>query len=137
MSIRHVEVARASSGDRVATAGRALVISQHDVVRRQLVAYLGRTPGLVVSGAAFSWEAIVHAGPGVVVLDLSRLSEHDLARGLDAAQRAGAQVIALASIHDAAAEQMVTRSGGRYRLKSAGADDLASLVKALAATTTG
>ncbi|HZO31114.1 MAG TPA: hypothetical protein VFH48_34545 [Chloroflexota bacterium] len=101
-----------------------LVISQHDLVRRQLVAYLGRSPALLVSGDAFSSEAIARARPDVLVLDLSQLDSHSLHQALDATQSVGARVIALASIREPSAERAVVAAGGLYRLKSAGADGL-------------
>ena len=71
----------ASDGDVPCASGvgiTTLVISQHEVVRRLLVTYLGRSPALVVSGDAFSPEAIVHAHPNVLVLDLSQLGQAGL-----------------------------------------------------------
>jgi DNA-binding NarL/FixJ family response regulator len=111
---------------------RVLVISQHDSVRHQLVAYLGRSASLDVSGDEFSVGAIARSRPGVLVLDLSRLSEYSLREVLDASQKIGAHVIALASMRDASAERAVTQAGGLYRLKSAGADGLADVVYAAA-----
>jgi DNA-binding NarL/FixJ family response regulator len=105
------------------------VISQHDVVRRQLVAYLDRSPALQVHGDEFSADAITHARPDVLVLDLSQLGPRGLRQGLDAARDVGAQVIALASIQERSAERAVIEAGGLYRLKSAGADGLAELVR--------
>jgi DNA-binding NarL/FixJ family response regulator len=123
------------NGASYATAGsiHVLVISQHDVVRRQLVAYLDRSPALDVTGDEFWIDAIARSRPDVLVLDLSRLSEHSLREVLDASRQIGARVIALASMRDASAEQAVTQAGGIYRLKSAGADGLADVVYAAAA----
>jgi DNA-binding NarL/FixJ family response regulator len=112
---------------------RVLVISQHDAVRRQLVAYLGRSSGLAVSGDEFSAETIVRAHPQVLVLDLSRLDPRTLLQALDTTRRIGASVIALASIRDPADERAVVEAGGLYRLKSAGADGLTEIVRAAAA----
>ena len=109
---------------------QVLVLSQHDVVRRQLVAYLDRSPSLQVHGDEFSAEAIMQARPDVLVLDLSRLGPTGLQQGLDAARNVGARVIALASIGERSAERAVVEAGGLYRLKSAGADGLADLVHA-------
>lgn len=108
---------------------QVLVISQHDVVRRQLVAYLGRSPALQVHGDEFSADAIRRAHPDVLVLDLSQLGPVGLRQGLDAARDVGAHVIALASIRERSAERAVVEAGGLYRLKSAGADGLAELVR--------
>jgi len=47
---------------------RVLVVSQHDLVRRQLVEYLSRSSALAVDGDELSTDAIVHARPDVVVL---------------------------------------------------------------------
>jgi len=113
-------------------AVQTLVISQHEAVRRQLVAYLGRSPDLVVSGAPFSPAAILSAHPVVLVLDLSQLGTGGLRAAIEAAQHVGARVIALASIREPSDEQSVTGVGGLYRLKSAGADGLAGLVKEIA-----
>jgi DNA-binding NarL/FixJ family response regulator len=111
---------------------QTLVLSQHDVVRRQLVAYLDRSPGLVVSGEPFTSEAIIRAHPDVLVLDLSRLSQTALREAIDATRVVGARLVALASIREPSDEQTVTEIGGLYRLKSAGADGLAEAVKDIA-----
>ena len=123
------------NGASSATAGpiHVLVISQHDVVRRQLVAYLRRSASLDVTGDEFSVGAIARSCPEVLVLDLSQLGEHSLREALAASRQVGAHVIALASMRDASAEQSVTQAGGLYRLKSAGADGLADVVYAAAA----
>ena len=107
---------------------RVLVLSQHEAVRRQLVAYLDRSPALQVHGDEFSVDAITQSRPDVLVLDLSQLGPTDLQQGLDAARDVGARVIALASIGERSAERAVVEAGGLYRLKSAGADGLADLV---------
>jgi DNA-binding NarL/FixJ family response regulator len=127
---------RANEADahRVSAVGiMTLVISQHEAVRRQLVTYLARSPTLAVSGDAFSPEAIVQAHPDVLVLDLSQLGQGGLSQAIDAAQRVGAHVIALASMRELDDEHAVTVAGGLYRLKSAGADGLAEIVQDLAA----
>jgi DNA-binding NarL/FixJ family response regulator len=111
---------------------QTLVLSQHDVVRRQLVSYLSRSPGLAVRGEPFTPEAIVRAHPDVLVLDVSRLGQSGLHEAIDAARIVGARLIALASIREPADEQRVTEIGGLYRLKSAGADGLAEIVKDIA-----
>ena len=105
-----------------------LVISQHDAVRRHLVAYLDRSSDLQVSGDEFSVEAIVQAHPDVLVLDLSRLGADGLRGALEATRSIGARLIALASLRECAAEHAVVEAGGLYRLKSAGADGLAEAV---------
>ena len=112
---------------------QTLVLSQHDLVRRQLVAYLSRSPELTVGGGPFTPEAIISARPSVLVLDLSQLGPAHLLAAIDAARRVGARVIALASIREPADEQLVTSAGGLYRLKSAGADGLAEVVREVAA----
>ena len=112
----------------------ALVMSQHDGVRRQLVAYLGRSPSLRVSGDLFSPEAIVQARPDVLVLDLSQLEHGELRQAIDAVRQVGARLIALASMRDLADERAVTGAGGVYLLKTAGADGLADIVKDAAAS---
>jgi DNA-binding NarL/FixJ family response regulator len=111
---------------------QTLVISQHDAVRRLLVAYLGRSPDLVVQGEPFAPETILQTRPDVLVLDLSQLGRAGLRAAIDAAQRIGAHLIALASMRDADDEQTVLGAGGMYRLKSAGADGLAETVRAVA-----
>jgi DNA-binding NarL/FixJ family response regulator len=111
---------------------QTLVLSQHDVVRRQLVAYLGRSPDLAVSGEPVTTEAIIGARPDVLVLDLSQLGPAGLRSAIDAAEHVGAHLIALASIREPADEQLVTSAGGLYRLKSAGADGLAEVVREVA-----
>ncbi|MDP8924930.1 MAG: hypothetical protein M3O34_18940 [Chloroflexota bacterium] len=113
-------------------AVRALVLSEHDAVRRQLVAYLGRSSGLEVTGEPFRVAAIREARPQVLVLDLSGLGRDDLGRAITAAAEVGARVIALASVHEPTAEREVVEAGGTYRLKTVGADGLAEIV-----TTTG
>jgi DNA-binding NarL/FixJ family response regulator len=111
---------------------RTLVISQHEAVRRQLVAYLSRSSALSVRGDAFTPEAIVQAHPDVLVLDLSQLGQAGRDAALDAARHIGAHLIALASMREPADERAVTGAGGLYRLKSAGADGLAEVVQNLA-----
>jgi len=96
------------------------------------VAYLGRSPALAVSGEPFTPEVIIAARPDVLVLDLSQLGSASLRAAIDAAQRVGAHLIALASIREPADEQIVTSAGGLYRLKSAGADGLAEVVQQVA-----
>jgi DNA-binding NarL/FixJ family response regulator len=111
---------------------RTLVISQHEAVRRQLVAYLSRSAALSVRGDSYTPEAILRARPDVLVLDLSQLGEARLAAALDAARRVGARPIALASMREPADERLVIEAGGLYRLKAAGADGLAEIVQQLA-----
>jgi len=108
---------------------QALVISQHEAVRQQLVAYLSRSPNLAVHGEPFAADAILRARPDVLVLDLSQLGQAGLRAAIDAAQRVGARLIALASMREPADEQLVRSAGGMYRLKSAGADGLAELIR--------
>jgi DNA-binding NarL/FixJ family response regulator len=109
-------------------AVQTLVISQHEAVRQQLVIYLSRSPSLAVTGAAFSPSAIAEAHPDVLVLDLSQLDLTALRDAIEASQRVGARLIALASLRDPRAEELVVRAGGRYQLKVAGANGLAELV---------
>jgi DNA-binding NarL/FixJ family response regulator len=111
---------------------RALVISQHDAVRRQLVAYLARSPGLSVTGERYAAETIRNVNPRVLVLDLSRIDRSELAEAIDAASQVGARLIALASIREPVEEHTVTDAGGIYRLKAVGADGLAETVLAAA-----
>jgi len=118
------------------TQVRALVISQHDAVRHQLVEYLSRSQALAVRGERFSAEAIIAAGPDVLILDLSRLGADGLSQAIAAARQVGAGLIALASIRDAADEQAVLDVGGRYCLKSAGAGGLAETVREMARQST-
>ena len=110
------------------TVRRALVISQHEAVRRQLVAYLSRSPALAVSGEPFVPELIARARPDVLIVDLSQLGRDNLRRSIEAARCVGARLIALASIREPTDEELVRRAGGLYRLKSAGPDGLAGLV---------
>jgi len=119
------------------TAGllHVLVISQHEIVRRQLVAYLSRSASFDVSGDGFSVGAIARSHPDVLVLDVSRLTTTQLRQALDVTQQLGTRVVALASIYEAAVEHAVTQAGGLYRLKSAGADGLANIVHATATAT--
>ena len=109
-------------------AVRTLVISQHDAVLQQLVMYLSRSPVLAVTGAAFSPAGIADAHPDVLVLDLSRLGLADLRDAIEVSQLVGARLIALASLRDPRAEELVLQAGGRYQLKVAGANGLAELV---------
>jgi chemotaxis response regulator CheB len=108
---------------------RVLVVSQHEMVRRQLVAYLDRAPALLVSGDAVSADTIRRTCPDVLVLDLSQVDAHALHQVLDAARSVDARLIALASIHERSAEHAVVEAGGLYRLKSAGPDGLAEAVR--------
>lgn len=117
-----------SAGCALGCAVRTLVISQHEAVRQQLVAYLSRSHGLAVSGVAFSAFDIVEARPDVVVLDLSRLGLTDLRAAIEAVGLVGARLIALASLRDPRAEDLVLHAGGRYQLKAAGANGLAELI---------
>jgi DNA-binding NarL/FixJ family response regulator len=111
-----------------------LVMSQHEGVRQQLVAYLGHSLSLRVSGALFSLEEILRVCPDVVVLDLSRLDRGGLRTAIDGARQVRAHLIALASIRDLDDERAVTGAGGLYLLKSAGADGLVEIVKHAAVT---
>jgi DNA-binding NarL/FixJ family response regulator len=111
---------------------RTLVVSQHDLVRRQLVAYLGRSPALSVAGEPFSIQAILAAAPDIVILDLSQIPDGTLPAAIDAVSRVGARLIALASIDDPMVRDAVLRAGGIYRLKSAGGDGLAEMVRDMA-----
>ncbi|MCC6179292.1 MAG: response regulator transcription factor [Chloroflexi bacterium] len=107
---------------------RALVLSEHEAVRRELVAYLARTAGLEVTGDHFSVDGIRAVHPQVVVLDLSRLSHRNLVDALAAAGQVGARIVALASVSEPSEERAVTRAGGLYRLKAGGADGLAETI---------
>jgi len=111
---------------------RTLVLSQHEAVRRQLVTYLGYSRSLAVSGDRFSPDEILRAHPDVLVLDLSQLGQDGLRQAIDAAQRVGARLIALASMREIADERAVNAAGGQYRLKAAGPDCLAEIVQDLA-----
>jgi DNA-binding NarL/FixJ family response regulator len=118
---------------RASAAGVAtLVMSQHDAVRRHLVAYLRRSASLTVSGDAFSAEAIIQAQPGVLVLDLSQLGQQELRQAIDAAKHVDARLIALASMCEPEYKQAVVDAGGLYRLKSLGVDGLAEVVRDVA-----
>lgn len=108
---------------------RTLVISQHDAVRRPLVAYLNRTPGLFATGDVFGVEAVLKARPEVIVLDLSGIRRADLIALVDVVGRIGARLIALASLGDPADCEIVQRAGGIYRLKAAGAAGLDEIVR--------
>ncbi len=111
---------------------QTLVISQHEVVRGQLVAYLTRALDLSVRGEPFTSEAIVRAHPDVVVLDLSQIGHAGLVAAIDQARCVGARMVALASIHDLADERAVVNANGVYRLKTAGADGLAEIIRTAA-----
>jgi len=73
----------------------------------------------------------VQADPDVLVLDLSRLGHDQLRRALDTVRLTGTRLVALASIREPADEREVIDAGGLYRLKSAGADGLAEIVRDL------
>jgi DNA-binding NarL/FixJ family response regulator len=107
---------------------RVLVVSQHEAVRRQLVAYLSRSPALAVDGEPFAPELVARARPDVLVVDLSQLGRDNLRRAVEGAESVGARLIALASIREPADEELVRQAGGLYRLKSASADGLAEVV---------
>ena len=79
---------------------QTLVISQHEVVRGQLVAYLTRSLDLSVRGEAFRSDAILRAQPDVVVLDLSQIGHAGLVAAIDEARCVDAGIMALASIYD-------------------------------------
>ncbi len=111
---------------------RTLVISQHEVVRRQLVAYLSRSPYLSVEGKVFEPEVIERVRPDVLVLDLSQLDAASIRQATDAVIAIGAGLIALASMPDVHVERLVRDAGGEYRLKAAGADHLAEAVRQVA-----
>jgi len=111
---------------------RTLVISQHEVVRRQLVAYLSRSPYLTVEGDMFHADTILQVRPDVLVLDLSQLGPSSIRQALEAATSIGAGLIALASMPDVHVERLVREAGGLYRLKAAGADHLAEAVREVA-----
>jgi hypothetical protein len=108
---------------------RVLVLSQHEAVRQQLVAYLARSPALAVQGEPFAAETILCERPVVLVLDLSQLGPDALHQAIEAARRVGARLVALASIREPTVEQIVLEADGIYRLKSAGADGLAQIVR--------
>jgi hypothetical protein len=129
-----VEKALESAGVGVGACAtvRTLVVSQHEAVRRHLVAYLGRSPSLSVAGVPFSVEAILLEAPAVVVLDLSQLLSGDLPSAIEAVERVGGRLIALASIGDASDQDLVRGAGGVYQLKAAGAHGLAETVRELA-----
>ncbi|MCC7367378.1 MAG: hypothetical protein IT306_03085 [Chloroflexi bacterium] len=110
-------------------AVQTLVVSQHDAVRQQLVMYLSRSPALAVTGSAFSPRAIIDAHPDVLVLDLSQLGLAELRAAIEATEDVGARLIALASLRDPRAEELVLHAGGRYQLKSAGPNGLAEQVR--------
>jgi len=107
------------------------------MVRQQLVAYLGRSPALNVSGQRFSAEAILQIQPDVLILDLSQLGDVGLRAAIDAAGCVPARLIALASMPDPAEEETVRSAGGVYRLKSAGADGLAEIIRDVASRPAG
>jgi len=123
----------AGAGARRVPAVHTLVISQHEGVRAQLVAYLARLPTLDVDGSPLTAATIIAARPDVVVLDLSRVDHACLRAAIDDTRRVGARLIALASMHEPDAEELVIRASGLYRLKSAGADGLAEAVLQVAA----
>jgi DNA-binding NarL/FixJ family response regulator len=111
---------------------RTLVVSQHEVVRRQLVAYLSRSPYLTVQGEVFEPDVIERVRPDVLVLDLSQLDADSIRRATDAVIATGGGLIALASMPDVHVERLVREAGGEYRLKAAGADHLAEAVREMA-----
>jgi len=111
-------------------AVQTLVVSQHEAVRQQLVMYLSRSPTIAVIGAVFSPSAILEFHPDVLVLDLSQLRLVDLCDAIEAAHLIGASLIALASLRDPRAEELVLHAGGRYQLKAAGANGLAEMILA-------
>lgn len=111
---------------------RTLVISQHELVRRQLVAYLRLSPYLEVVGDVFDPDTILQNRPDVLVLDLSQLGPCSVRQAIDAVICTGAGLIALASMPDVHIERMVREAGGLYRLKSASAERLAEAVREVA-----
>jgi DNA-binding NarL/FixJ family response regulator len=128
--MRQTRIREPRPGGESAGRVRVLVVSQHDLVRRHLVAYLRRSPSLQVDGDELAVDAIVGAHPDVVVLDLSQLGPHGLQQAVGAARAVSARLLALAALHDPSAARTVTAAGGQDRLKSAGADGLAESVLA-------
>ena len=117
-------------GRRSSSRSRALVLSDHDGVRRQLGEHLARSGGLDVVSGACAVDLVLGSGAGAVVLDLSGVDRAILDAVLAAAARLGARIIALASIRDSEQELAVRAAGGVYRLKAIGDRDLADLVLA-------
>src|SRR4051812_39998954 len=84
-AITAVQTTTTSENDRDCTVTgpiQVLVVSQHDMVRRQLVAYLQRSASLSVSGDELSSERLVLAHPDVLVLDLSQIDPRGLGQAL-------------------------------------------------------
>src|SRR5688572_26101270 len=77
-----------------------LVISRDEQVRQQLVAHLGRSDRLIVTGGDAVQSVISTSRPGVVVLDLSRVRPEERRRLLAQAAEIDAAVVALASLYD-------------------------------------
>jgi hypothetical protein len=109
-----------------------LVLSQHAGVRRQLVEYLARSPGLDVVSSGCDIEVVRAGGGRVIVLDHSRVESTTLAAKLAVAVERNARILALASIHDPEQERAVRAAGGVYRLKAVGDGDLVGIILARA-----
>jgi hypothetical protein len=120
--------AKMGSGEPV----RVLVVSRDEEVRRQLVAHLGRSGRLVVTGGDAVPAVISTSRPAVVVLDLSRVRPEERRRLLAQAAGIDAAVVALASLHDPHADGEVRAAGGVYRLKAVGDDGLVDAALAAA-----
>ena len=120
---------------------RVLIVDDHDVVRRGLVAYLGTEPDLDVVGVSESGEAALEELermarderlPHVVVMDL----QMGLLDGVEAtriirARYDGVAVVALTSFSDSSRVHAALAAGASaYVLKTADVDEVTEAVRA-------
>lgn len=120
---------------------RVLIVDDHDVVRRGLVAYLGTEPDLDVVGVSESGEAALEELermarderlPHVVVMDL----QMGLLDGVEAtriirARYDGIAVVALTSFSDSSRVHAALAAGASgYVLKTADVDEVTEAVRA-------
>jgi DNA-binding NarL/FixJ family response regulator len=120
---------------------RVLIVDDHDVVRRGLVAYLGTEPDLDVIGVSESGEAALDELerlarddrlPHVVVMDLQMGALDGVeATRLIRARYDGVAIVALTSFSDSSRVHAALAAGASgYVLKTADVDELTEAVRA-------
>jgi DNA-binding NarL/FixJ family response regulator len=138
MSLRHAERrARTLYQDRIMKNLRILIVDDHEVVRRGLLALLGTQAGWEVVGEAASGsdavKIVAQTRPDVVIMDITMPTMS----GLDATrlimETAPQTKVLIFTMHDS--EQMMQtalEAGARgYVLKSNAASDLITAIRAL------
>ncbi len=117
---------------------RVLVVEDHPLFRRGVVALLGATDGLTVAGTAASGEEAVAAAaqlrPDVVLMDLQLpgMSGIEATRAI-AAAHPDVRVLVLSLFEDEDSVFLALRAGARgYGLKDADEDELTGAIRAVA-----